>query len=147
MLCLVHGAPLYVRGVVCFVCVQGRTGGELAASYARTDLTRVGKCVPAAQKFSHSDPHEPPPEYFATVSQLAHGKMLGSPRLQHLNSHCRRGGRAQHNPSAVERGSHVTRLGGRRAVHADMLFLEAWVTMHNRLRNNEVQELSITTLL
>eukprot|EP00878_Enallax_costatus_P036585 GHUV01041099.1.p1 GENE.GHUV01041099.1~~GHUV01041099.1.p1 ORF type:complete len:191 (+),score=50.71 GHUV01041099.1:252-824(+) len=62
---------------------EGRTGAELAASYARTDLTRVGKCVPAAQKFSHSDPHEPPAEYFATVNQLAHGeKCLDEPPVQ-----------------------------------------------------------------
>lgn len=55
-------------------CLQGRTGGELAASYNRTDLTRVGKCVPAALKFSHSDPFEQPVEYFATVNQLAYGE-------------------------------------------------------------------------
>jgi hypothetical protein len=54
--------------------LQGRTGGELAASYARTDLTRVGKCVPASLKFTHGDPHEPPVQCYATVNQLAFGE-------------------------------------------------------------------------
>lgn len=54
--------------------LQGRTGAELTASYARTDLTRVGKCVPAPLKFTHGDPHEPRVQCFATVNQLAFGE-------------------------------------------------------------------------
>ncbi|WIA19189.1 hypothetical protein OEZ85_003834 [Tetradesmus obliquus] len=62
---------------------EGRTGAELASSYARTDLTRVGKCVPPSLKFTHGDPHEQPVQCFATVNQLAFGeKCLGEPPVQ-----------------------------------------------------------------
>eukprot|EP00775_Hariotina_reticulata_P004735 gene4735-4985_t len=62
---------------------QGKTGADLAASYCRTDLTRVGKCVPAALKFHHGDPQEPPMECFATINQLTYGeKVLGEPPVQ-----------------------------------------------------------------
>ncbi|KAF6254204.1 flagellar associated protein [Scenedesmus sp. NREL 46B-D3] len=62
---------------------EGRMGAELAASYTRTDLSRVGKCVPASLKFTHGDPHEPPMQCFATVNQLAFGeKSLGEPAVQ-----------------------------------------------------------------
>eukprot|EP00879_Flechtneria_rotunda_P015302 GHRR01015996.1.p1 GENE.GHRR01015996.1~~GHRR01015996.1.p1 ORF type:complete len:177 (+),score=57.20 GHRR01015996.1:659-1189(+) len=62
---------------------KGRTGPELAASYQRTDLTRVSKCVPATLKFTHGDPHEQSMTCFATLNQLAYGeKCIGEPRVE-----------------------------------------------------------------